>query len=208
MTRNFAPGDEVAFRALWYGKISHARPFTVAHDADDLVALYLCPGAICKSLDAEGAAKNSWTEKLLAREWTLLDREWKWSRILMLHRPGRWSSIWGFWGEQGGDPLAWYVNLEEPWRRTDVGFDSRDLQLDIVVMPDHTYAWKDEAEFAEMCDLGLIDQVEAATVREEGESVIAEVERGDMWWLDWKSWAPDPTWPVPSLPVGWDVVEP
>jgi hypothetical protein len=200
----FSPGDQVAVRAIWYGRISHARPFTVAHDDDDLIALYIEPGAVCKSLTAEGAPKNSWNDLLLAREWSLHDVVWKWSRVLMLARPGRWSSIWGFWGEQGGEPLAWYVNLEEPMRRTDVGFDTRDLQLDLVVMPDHTWTWKDEAEFEEMIDLGLITQQEAETVRAEGEAVIAEIARGDEWWLAWKDWAPDPSWPVPTLPDGWD----
>lgn len=159
-----------------------------------------------KTLNSPGSAKNAWTELLLAKEWTLHDWEWKWSRVLMLARPERWSSIWAFWGEAGGDPLGWYVNLEEPLRPSRVGFDTRDLQLDLVVMPDMTWAWKDEAEFGEMCELGLITQDEARIVRSEGEAVIAEIERGDTWWLDWKDWAPDPSWPIPKLPDSWDVM--
>ena len=122
----------------------------------------------------------------------------------MLARPGRWSSIWGFWGEDSGPPKAWYVNLEEPMRRSRAGFDTRDLQLDIVVMPDLTWTWKDEREFDEMRDLGLITDEEANLVRDEGESVIAEIGRGDTWWLEWKDWVPDASWPLPTLSDGWD----
>lgn len=201
MTRRFEPGEQVAVRYIWYGRISHARPMTVVRDSDELVALYLAPGSACRAM---GADKHSWNELLLAGEWDLLDAEWRHSRVLMLARPNRWSSIWGFFSPNGGEALAWYVNLEEPMRRSGAGFDTRDLQLDLVVMPDHTWAWKDEREFDEMRELGLIDGEEARAVREEGEAVIAEVERGDAWWLEWKDWAPDPSWPIPVLPEGWD----
>lgn len=40
---------------------------------------------------------------------------------------------------------ARYVNIEEPWQRTPIGFDSRDHLLDIVVTVDlSTWHWKDE----------------------------------------------------------------
>lgn len=201
MTR-FSPGQQVAIRYIWFGKLSHARPVTVVHDSDDLIALYLRPGAVCKALPAD---KTTWTDLLLAGDWPLVDVPWQWSRVLMLARPGRWSSVWGFWPEDGADgPHAWYVNLEEPMRRSSAGFDTRDLQLDLVVMPDMRWSWKDEVEFAEMCDLGLITAEEARTVRAEGEALIELVERGDPWFLEWKDWAPDPSWPIPALPEGWD----
>jgi hypothetical protein len=31
---------------------------------------------------------------------------------------------------------AWYVNLQEPFRRSRLGFDTQDLELDVVVSPD------------------------------------------------------------------------
>lgn len=204
-TRSWKYGDQVAIRYIWYGRISHARPVTVVRDSDDLIALYLAPGSVCKSCNPPGE-RVSYNDILLERHWTLGDNEWLWSRVLMLARPREWCSIWGFWGEDGGDPKAWYVNLEEPMRRSQAGFDTRDLQLDLVVMPDLTWAWKDEAEFAEMRGLALISDDEAITVRAEGERVIRMVEEGEPWWLSWKDWAPDPSWPIPTLPDGWDEV--
>lgn len=177
---------------------------TVVRDADELIALYLQPGAMCKACNPPGETQR-YNEVLLARDWELIDTEWKWSRILMLARPDEWCSIWGFWGPDGGPPKAWYVNLEEPIRRSRAGFDTRDLQLDIVIMPDGTWTWKDEKEFAEMCDLGLITPAEAKAVRDEGERVIERIEK-DPWWLEWRDWAPDPSWPIPALPDNWDRV--
>ena len=42
--------------------------------------------------------------------------------------------------------------------------------------------------------------------RAEGERVIARVEAGqspfDSEWLDWR---PDPAWPLPTLPLDWEI---
>ena len=46
--------------------------------------------------------------------------------------PGQWRATWVWWTTSWDFPGS-YVNLEEPFRRTPLGFDSRDLQLDIVV---------------------------------------------------------------------------
>lgn len=144
-----------------------------------------------------------WNDLLLAREWTLHEHEWRWTRVLMLSRPGEWFSVWTFWPENGDDLLGWYVNFEEPRRRSHTGFDTRDLQLDIVIAPDGSWSYKDEVEYAEMQRLGLItneevDRVQDASARVE--SMLAS----DRWWVEWKDWAPDPSWPIPELPEGWD----
>jgi hypothetical protein len=199
------PGHQAAIRYIWFERISHARPVTVVQDTDDLIALYLAPGAACKSCAPPGVGPDRYNDVLLSRDWSLVDTEWKWNRVLALARPDEWCSIWGFWGTDGGPPKGWYVNLEEPMRRSPAGFDTRDLQLDIVIAPDGTWTWKDEKEFAEMCDVGLISPDEARAVRVQGEHVIELIDR-DPWWLAWNDWAPDPSWPIPVLPDGWDAL--
>jgi hypothetical protein len=39
-----------------------------------------------------------------------------------------------------------YVNLEDPWRRTAIGFDSWDHVLDVAVAPDVGYVTPKEAK--------------------------------------------------------------
>jgi predicted RNA-binding protein associated with RNAse of E/G family len=110
------------------------------------------------------------------------------------------------WPEGHGDLICWYVNLEEPLRRTASGFDYMDQTLDIVISPDLSeWHWKDEDELAGAVSLGMISGGRAKELRAEGERV-AELMKARKSPFDggWESWRPDETWPVPKLPRGWD----
>ena len=79
----------------------------------------------------------------------------------------------------------WYVNFEQPLRRSPVGFDTFDEKLDLIVQPDGRYVWKDEDELEQAAALGLVD---AAAVRAEAARVLEE-------WpfpTGWEDWRPDP----------------
>ena len=126
-------------------------------------------------------------------EWTLAPSTWGRSG-LMVARPGAAHSIW-IWSDSPG----WYVNLEEPLRRTPIGFDRLDQKLDVLVEPDGSWHWKDEDELDEAARLGLVD---AGAVRAEATRVLEE-------WpfpTGWEDWRPDPAWLIPQLPVGWERV--
>ena len=49
------------------------------------------------------------------------------------------------------------MNFEQPLRRTPIGFDTFDQKLDLIVMPDGAYRWKDEDELEQAAALGLLD---------------------------------------------------
>ena len=58
------------------------------------------------------------------------------------------------------------------------------------------------AELEDAIRLGRFSPDEAATIRAEGENVVAA-------WpfpTGWEEWRPDPAWPIPQLPDGWDRV--
>jgi hypothetical protein len=117
---------------------------------------------------------------------------------LCVARPGRAHSIYLFWSDDW-ELSHWYVNFEEPLRRTPVGFDTFDQKLDLIVMPDGTYRWKDEDELEQAAALGLLDP---DAIRAEAARVLEE-------WpfpTGWEDWQPDASWPVPQLPEGWDRV--
>ena len=91
------------------------------------------------------------------------------------------------------------MNFERPLRRSPVGFDTFDEKLDLIVAPDGTHRWKDEDELEQAAALGLLDE---EAVRAEARRVLEE-------WpfpTGWEDWRPDPAWPLPVLPEGWDVV--
>ncbi|MDX6428935.1 MAG: hypothetical protein QOE54_1301, partial [Streptosporangiaceae bacterium] len=52
----------------------------------------------------------------------------------------------------------WYINFQRPYRRTQLGVDTFDLFLDLVVNPDlSSWVWKDEEEYLHSRRLGIVD---------------------------------------------------
>jgi predicted RNA-binding protein associated with RNAse of E/G family len=83
-----------------------------------------------------------------------------------------------------------------------------DMMLDVVVEPDLTWRWKDEDEFADLLDRGLVDAATGDRVRREGEAVIGRVEdRAAPFSEPWPGWRPDPAWCRPELRADWAVVQ-
>lgn len=101
------------------------------------------------------------------------------------------------------------MNLEDPWRRSRVGFDTWDHMLDLVVAPDlSSWEWKDEDEFAWWQEVGIIPPA-AQAIRAEAHRAIDAIERRAAPYGDgWEHWAPDPNWtPLTEMPTNWNVME-
>ena len=56
---------------------------------------------------------------------------WQGHGVLMLQRPGDAYAVWVFWHGAEREFRSWYLNLQEPFRRTATGYDTQDLELDI-----------------------------------------------------------------------------
>lgn len=107
--------------------------------------------------------------------------------------------------DEAGELVGWYVNLEEPWRESAFGFDTTDHLLDIWIDPDRNWRWKDEDHLAEALEVGLFHEEQAEAMRAEGERVIERIEAWSAPFDEgWENWRPDPEWPLPSIPEGWD----
>jgi hypothetical protein len=197
-TRRFSCGELAVWRIIWHGRVWWAVPVTVVEDGE-LVVLYTAPGTQFEAGEVlEGDPR-------MPTEWRFGTRTIK-NPVLQLTRPGEAHSVWAVWQEAGDELAHWYVNLQEPLRRTPIGFDTRDNMLDIVVEPDlSAWRWKDEDDVAEAVRIGLLSKQEADAIRREGERVIGLIEAGTPPFdPGWASWRPDPAWPVPALPEGWD----
>ena len=140
----------------------------------------------------------------------LVNGTWQGPGILKFIPPDVDHSVW-FFRDDEGRFTEWYVNLEERALRWDdggvAGIDVVDQDLDIVVAPDRTWWWKDEAEFAERLALPEHYWVQdEAAVRAEGRRVVKLIEAGEFPFDGtWTDFVPDPAWPVPrTLPPGWD----
>ena len=185
------------FRMIRFGKIRHASPHYVVHDDPELVALWLPVGTRMKRPVSDGRPIRGQAD----REWELYDHTWHTSSQLGLIRWGRAHSVEVLWDESG-EFLGWYVNIQEPLRRSALGFETDDLILDVRVAPDGSWAWKDQDELEEAVARGRFTEDDARSIRAEGERVVEE----RPWPTGWEDWRPDPSWPLPELPDGWDVV--
>jgi len=198
------PGDAIALRETWRGHLFEARPATVVEDGVDRTILFVPAGAlVAVAVDDDGRQL-----RLPVGAWRLEFRPVRAFSTLSFAWPGTPYAIL-FLREPDGAPRGWYVNVQTPLARTSVGFDEVDHALDVLVSADRTsWSWKDEDELEDAVELGLFTPEDAAGFREAGERAIRHlVERQPPFDEPWEDWAPDPSWDVPSLPAGWDVVE-
>jgi hypothetical protein len=185
---------DVALREIRYGRVWRATAYRLVGERAGVLALWSPPGSRrFVPVDSAGAEIRI----PLDEPWVLGTRTTE-QHALSLVRTGtrhsvtlHWSPTWRF--------LYWYVNLERWLGRGPRTIDYVDDKLDLVVLPDRSVRWKDEDELEQAAALGLLDGDE---VRAEAERVLA----APPWPTGWEAWRPDPSWPAPALPDGWDVV--
>jgi len=195
------PGDVVAIRELWDGRIWFARPAIVVADEPHLTMLHVPPRVGTK----EPVGSDGTPLRIPTKEWRLVDavRGDTWN--LSFAFPGTaYAVILGF--EPAGGLREYYVNLQEPLMRSPAGFDTVEHLLDVTIRPDRTrWSWKDEDELAEAVRRGIFTEEDAAWFRFWGERAVEHVLlREPPFDRDWSAWRPDPSWETPELLPGWD----
>jgi predicted RNA-binding protein associated with RNAse of E/G family len=125
-----------------------------------------------------------------------------------LHPVGRCYAVIRRWNDEDCRYEGWYVNLEQPWVRTTVGYDTRDDVLDVTVDADLTNpALKDEDELTFAVETGQLRAQDARSIRDTADQAIDDVMQR-RWPFDDHAWAalvPPPRQPLPVLPDGWHV---
>jgi len=199
--RRWKAGDTVALRGVWRNILWWAGCATVVQDTPELIAMYWQAG-----MTNMNPAQRLTPADLLSNNVHLVPHTWVATDVLMLATPGAAHAVYVMWETGQAKLRGWYVNLQEPLRRTRLGFDTMDHLLDIVISADRSsWHWKDEDEFEAAVALGVYSPDEARAIRAEGERVIKRLEAGEPPFCDgWESWSPPDKWPVPSLPKGWD----
>lgn len=148
---------------------------------------------------------------MLPHAWdgTYTERAWSGHTVVRVHRRGERWSVWR-WHDGVRWADDWYGNLEAPWRRSPIGFDTQDWVLDLVGAGDPvrgpwSVTFKDEDELAWMVEKGLVTTAQAAGVRRSGEQLMDSAMAG-RWPFDadWDAWLPDPAWARVPLPAHWD----
>ncbi len=194
--RRWQPGETVVLRYITTrdGRLGASWPCRLVADRDDLVALYIPQGTMYKE----------WQPSASAPDRRLADTRWR-ANTLRLMFPGRCHSVWLHWRGEERRFTGYYVNFEEPFRRTAIGFDTNDHSLDILVTPDLRWSWKDADDFTERVRQGIYSTGFAAEVRAETGRVIRAIEsRQPPFSGEWERWTPDQGWTTPRLPPTWD----
>jgi hypothetical protein len=127
-------------------------------------------------------------------------KEWEGHGVLMLQRPGDMHAVWVLWQEPRRRFHSWYLNIQEPFRRTDAGYDTQDLELDIVIEADGSWRLKDADVLEQRISEGRYRPDQIDDVRREAARLTGELDAGRRWWSDdWSRWTPDPAWSAPSF---------
>jgi hypothetical protein len=207
----FSPGQVILHRNTRRDRLAFARPVRVISDDERGLLLWMARGTPAVNevtLAGKGARAMPFSE-WVTQEFELRAGAWQGPGILLFFPPDADHSVWWFWDDDRQFE-CWYVNLEERAVRWDDGavrgVDVVDQDLDVVVAPDRSWLLKDEDEFAERLAYPEHYWVhDEAAVRAEGRRVIKIAEAGEFPFDGtWTDFVPDPSWPVPDLPAGWD----
>jgi len=195
-------GDKIIYRGLWKGSIYWALPVTVVQDSKDAIALYWPAGTPVKRPKTRATIEELSTKPYPE----ISDSYWTDTDILLLCNEGKPYSINSMRSAESGELLCWYVNIQAPLHRIDIGFETEDLLLDVVFQPDlSTWKLKDEDELDDALKLGLFDNQSVSEIRAAAEDAIKSITSGTSPVnSNWSSWTPPELWDIPEMPDIWD----
>ena len=197
------PGNTATLRGVGV-KVFWAYLTIVVQDTPDLIVLYMPAGVLGKDTEH----KSTPQELLAAEEINIADCQWERTDVLMLIVPCEAFSTYVMWETGTKNLVCWYINLQEPIRRTQIGFDTMDNMLDVVVSPDMSeWKWKDDDEFAEAEQVGFYSHEIAREIWAEGEKAarLLTSERR-AFYQQWQNWQAKPEWEIPKLSPLWDKI--
>lgn len=200
--RRFDPGQTAVVRQHRGGRFRAVTPTTVVADEPDRVLLYVPHGTtFLAPADAAGRVTRR-----IAREAGVTPDRWRDHAALHIVPDGAPFAVMARWGRSWDDFTGYYVNVQEPLRRTAIGFDTMDQTLDLIVDPDlTTWSLKDHQELVDATRAGFFTADEAAAIEAIVDTAVELVaDHRPPFDEEWAAWRPDPAWPAPELPAGWE----
>lgn len=184
---------EVIRAGVWFG----TQVFVIEDSAEQLIT-YIPNGAHFEF------PKGNWPIPNGCHPWSD-HSSWKGHGVLMIQKPGEPFAIWHFWKGDSREFSCWYINLQVPFRKTSIGYDTQDLELDFIVDPDKSWEVKDEELVHQRAREGRWTLKEADEIIKYGNKLKQRLATNDPWWdLSWSNWKPDPAWHPSPLPKAWN----
>ncbi|MFI5774510.1 DUF402 domain-containing protein [Streptomyces sp. NPDC051658] len=214
--RSFETGETVVRRDVHRsGRVWSEQALRVLADTGEALVTACAPGAearwpalYAKARDnGDRSVRTEAFDAMATGLWELADAVWRETDLLLWKPPEAWFSVNAFFvpDSGGGRRLRnWYVNFEHPTRRTEAGFDTFDLTVDLVITPDLTrWEWKDEDEYAHVRRLGIVSGTEHQAVDDARAEVLAMLAARAGLFAHaerWAAWRWEPAWATPRLP--------
>ena len=186
-------GDAIVRREVWRGLPWLATTVVVISDERELLATYLPEGAPFAFAAEHPLNPHPWEERAA----------WQGNGVLMLQRPGESYAVWHFWEGPERAFAGWYLNIQAPFRRTTLGFDTKDLELDIWAPVEGGWLLKDDDLLDVRVAEGQFTPAEAVEIRAIGRGIGEMLDSDNRWWDDWTGWEPAPGWRPVSPREDW-----
>ena len=184
--------------AWWAHRPWAALPVCVVDDSPTALVTYLAGGA------EFGFYPGEWPIAGGVHPWSR-QGSWRGHGTLMVQEPGTDYAVWHFWTGEDRTFACWYLNLQTAFVRTALGYDTQDLELDVIVFPDRTWALKDRDVLDVRLEEGRFSRELHMKILQIGDELTTRLDADGPWWdLSWAEWEPDASWHDPKLPPGWD----
>jgi hypothetical protein len=207
------PGDSVALRGVYNHRVSYIQSAVVVQDQPEEVALTILPGAECFApegyINGKHGISGHWDRwgEYEKGNWKMERYTWRTNRLLILLQPKKYYASYYFWQANSGRFLCYYVNFQLPFQRSGIGFDSFDLELDIIIEPTHEWRWKDVEDYQRGIDCGILCKEWVQEIDTAKLEIFDKLEKRVYPYNDsWLSWIPNPNWLPPTLPENWDKI--
>ena len=211
--KTWQPGNTVALRGVYDGRVSYMQSAIVVRDHPEEVALAILPGAECCApdgyIDGKHGTEGHWDRWGLYMQgaWKMRKYFWQTNRLLILLHPENYYASYYFWQADADQFLCYYINFQLPFWRTNIGFDTFDLELDLIVEPSYEWRWKDVDDYRRGIECGILLQGWVEEIEAAKQEVFDRLEQHRYPFDDtWLGWSPDPDWSPPTLPENWDKI--
>lgn len=171
-------------------------PVFVVDDGPEQLVTYMPPGAPFRF------PEGSWPTTDGRHPWHGR-AGWQGNGCLMVQSPGEHYAVWHFWDGPDREFMCWYLNLQTAFVRTAHGYQTQDLELDLIVFADGAHIVKDEEVLDDRVSEGRYTPELVTWIRQYGQMLIQRLEAEGPWWdRSWAEWEPDPAWQTPAFPAG------
>jgi hypothetical protein len=205
LIQTWNPGDIVIHRYVGHHDwITWSRPHVVVSDTPECVALFQPESTVLERFDRKDRVPlESMTVRMNVLRLMYPNTNYA---VLLFYDAGTGVPPWyqKIYDWPDGDFKGWKIELESPFKRTEIGFDTTDNDLDVIVRADLTWYWKDEESLARRVGHGVYSDDEAESFYADGRQALKAVEeRRPPFSEPWPEWRPDERWQIPKTILGW-----